>query len=247
MHNPLEQFKIQKLFDISVMGYDISFTNSSFMLMLMLIASYFLFCFRVSNSSLIPSRLQIVREMFYGLITNMVKDTAGDEAKKYIPFIFTLFIFILVCNSLGMFPYAFTVTSHIAVTFAMAAFIFVSVTVIGFARHGFHYLSLFLPSGTPIFMAPLMIFTEIFAYFVRPVSLSLRLAANMTAGHIVLKVIASFVAMMLTAGLVSGVASVLPFSLLVLLMGFELFVAILQAYIFTILTCIYLTDAIKLH
>lgn len=247
MNNPLEQFKIQKLFDFSLMGYDISFTNSSAMLILMLITSYFLFCFKVSKSSLIPSRLQVTRELFYGLITNMVKETAGDDAKRYVPFIFTLFIFILVCNSLGMIPYTFTVTSHIAITFTMAAFIFISVTVIGFARHGLHYLSLFLPSGTPIFMAPLMIFTEIFAYFVRPVSLSLRLAANMTAGHIVLKVIASFVGLTGALGLVAGSISVLPFSLLVLLMGFELFVAILQAYIFTILTCIYLTDAIKLH
>jgi F-type H+-transporting ATPase subunit a len=139
-----------------------------------------------------------------------------------------------------MLPLSFTVTSHIIVTFAMAIVVFIGVTIIGFARHGFHYLSLFLPSGTPMVMAPLMIFTELFAYMVRPVSLSVRLAANMTAGHIVMKVIASFVIM-------AGIAGVLPFALLFALTGFEIFVAVLQAYIFTILSCVYLTDAIKLH
>ena len=170
----------------------------------------------------------------------MILGTAGEDAKKYIPFVFTLFMFILTCNLLGMLPFSFTVTSHIIVTFGMAIVVFVGVTIIGFMRHGFHYLSLFLPSGTPIAMAPLMIFTEFFAYMVRPVSLSVRLAANMTAGHIVMKVIASFVIM-------APIIGVVPFALLTVLTGFELFVAVLQAYIFTILSCVYLTDAVKLH
>lgn len=240
MHNPLEQFEIKKLFDITVGGYDVSYTNSSLMMSAVLFFIFFVLGFMAMRPNAIPSRIQIIGEALYELIDSMILGTAGKDAKKYMPFIFTLFMFILSSNLLGMIPYSFTVTSHIIVTFVMAAVVFVGVTIIGFARHGFGYLSLFLPHGTPIVMAPLMIFTEFFAYMVRPVSLSVRLAANMTAGHIVMKVIASFVIM-------SGIIGVLPFALLTLLTGFEIFVAVLQAYIFTILSCVYLTDAIKLH
>ncbi|MCE2991341.1 MAG: F0F1 ATP synthase subunit A [Candidatus Jidaibacter sp.] len=240
MHNPMEQFEVTRVFPIELFGYDISFTNASMMMAINLCAIFLLLFLTARKVSVIPGRTQMLGECIYGLIDDMILGTAGRDAKRYMPFIFSLFIFILTCNLLGMFPFSFTVTSHIIVTFAMAIVVFIGVTIIGFARHGFHYLSLFLPSGTPLAMAPLMIFTELFAYMVRPVSLSVRLAANMTAGHIVMKVIASFVIM-------AGIVGVLPFALLFALTGFELFVAVLQAYIFTILSCVYLTDAIKLH
>lgn len=240
MHNPMEQFEVKRIFPFELLGYDLSFTNASMMMAINLLAIFFILIISARRVNIIPSRMQMVGESIYGLIDDMILGTAGRDAKKYMPFIFSLFMFILTCNLLGMLPFSFTVTSHIIVTFAMAIVVFVGVTIIGFARHGFHYLSLFLPSGTPMVMAPLMIFTELFAYMVRPVSLSVRLAANMTAGHIVMKVIASFVIM-------AGIAGVLPFALLFALTGFEIFVAVLQAYIFTILSCVYLTDAIKLH
>lgn len=240
MHNPMEQFEVRRIFPFELFGFDVSFTNASMMMAINLCAIFFLLIITARRANIIPSRLQMVGESIYGLIDDMILGTAGKDAKKYMPFIFSLFMFILTCNLLGMLPLSFTVTSHIIVTFAMAIVVFIGVTIIGFARHGFHYLSLFLPSGTPMVMAPLMIFTELFAYMVRPVSLSVRLAANMTAGHIVMKVIASFVIM-------AGIAGVLPFALLFALTGFEIFVAVLQAYIFTILSCVYLTDAIKLH
>lgn len=240
MYNPMEQFEVKKIFPWEIFGLNLSFTNATSMLMInmvVLVVVLSVLCLRVS---IIPTRLQIIGESLYNLIDNMILGTAGPEAKKYMPFIFSLFIFILICNIMGMFPYAFTITSHIIVTFALAAVVFVGITSIGFIRHGLKYFSILLPSGTPMVMAPLMIFTEFFAYMVRPMSLSVRLAANMTAGHIVMKVIASFVIM-------AGVAGVVPFGLLIALTGFELFVAVLQAYIFSILTCVYLTDAIKLH
>jgi F-type H+-transporting ATPase subunit a len=185
--------------------------------------------------------MQSAGEMVYELVSNIIEGSAGSEGKKYLPVIFTVFIFILFCNLVGMIPYSFAVTSHIIVTFAVAFCVFIAITALGFAKHGFHYLSLFLPEGTPIIMAPLMIVIELFSYLSRPVSLSVRLAANMTAGHIVIKLLASFVIM---GGLGLGI---FPFAFLTILQGFEIFVAVLQAYIFTILSCVYLNDAINLH
>lgn len=241
MHNPLEQFELHRLVTLNLAGYDVSITNSAVVMIMALVVSVLLLGIGRGKLALIPTRMQAFRESIYELITDLVASTAGPDAKRFEPFVFSLFMFILMCNLLGMIPFSFTPTSHIAVTFALAIVVFLGVTIIGFARHGLHYFSLFLPDGVPPIMAPFMIFIEFFAYLIRPVSLSLRLAANMTAGHIVMKVIASFVV------LLAGVSSVFPFALLVVLTGFELFVAILQAYIFTILTCIYLTDAIKLH
>ncbi len=186
-------------------------------------------------------RLQAAAEMIYETVEEMVGGTVGETGRRFVPFIFTLFIFILLCNLLGMVPGSFTATSHIAVTFAMAATIFVAITIIGICKHGSHFMSLFMPAGTPAFLMPLIFVVELFAYLARPISLSLRLAANMTAGHIVLKVIASFVIM---SGAFLGF---MPFGLLIVLTGFEFFIAILQAYIFTILTCVYLNDALNLH
>jgi F-type H+-transporting ATPase subunit a len=240
MSNPLHQFEIYPVVPLELSGHSIAITNSTIMMfvnIVVLMVSLFLFSRRIE---VIPGRMQAIGEMLYGMINSMMLNTAGTEAKRYMPFIFSLFMFVLVCNSMGMIPYSFTVTSHIIVTFAMAAVIFIGVTTIGFIRHGWNYFSLLLPKGTPWVMAPMMIFIEFIAYMVRPISLSARLAANMTAGHIVMKIAASFV-------LISGLIGVLPFTCLVLLTGFEMFVAVLQAYIFTMLSCIYLSDAIELH
>ena len=240
MHNPLEQFEIKKLYELSFMGYDISFTNSSLTLLIASLFIMFLLALMVQKSHMKPGKLQVALEMFYSTVLDMVESTAGKDGAKYVPLVFTLFIFILSLNLLGMMPSSFTVTSHIAVTFALAIFIFLLVTTIGFIKHGLHFFSFFLPSGVPVIMAPLIIPIELFAYLARPISLSVRLAANMTAGHIVLKVLASFAIM-------AGALGVIPFALLIAITGFEFFVAILQAYIFSILTCVYLSDALNLH
>ena len=178
--------------------------------------------------------------MSYEFIANMIRENVGAEGRKYFPFIFTLIMFILVGNLVGMIPFAYTFTSQIIVTFAMAATIFIGVTVIGLVRHGLHFFSLFVPSGTPLILAPLLIPIEVISYFVRPVSLSVRLFANMMAGHTMMKVFGGFTVLL-------GVLGVAPIILLVALTGFEIMVAVLQAYVFTVLTCLYLNDAIHLH
>ncbi len=240
-HNPLEQFEIKKLLEINILGVDISLTNSScFMIAAsILVLLYFSLAFR--KQQIIPSRFQLSAEMAYNLITSMIDQSMGTKGRKFLPLIFTLFMFILLCNLFGMLPYGFTVTSHISITFALAIMIFLLVTIMGFWNHGLHFLSLFLPKGTPWWLAPLMVIIELFAYLARPVSLSLRLAANMVAGHVLLKVIAGFVVSF------SIFLKLLPLPLIVALVGFEIFVAILQAYIFAILSCVYLNDAINLH
>ena len=171
----------------------------------------------------------------------MISDTAGSNARSYFPFIFTLFMFVLFCNMVGMLPYSFTVTSHIIVTFVLAAFIFIGVTIIGFIKHGFAYLKLFVPSGVPIILLPLIVVIEIISYLSRPISLSVRLFANMLAGHTMMKVFGGFV---VSLGIIGGW---LPLSFTVALTGLEILVAFLQAYVFAILTCIYLNDALNLH
>ncbi len=240
-HNPLEQFKVKPIIDIEVFGYDISFTNSALFMVLtaVFIIGYFIISFR--GNKLVPNRLQMSAELCYKLIANMVGQNVGDKGKRYVPLMFTIFLFILIANLFGMLPYGFTVTSHISITFVLAMLVFLLVTILGFVLHGFHFLSLFLPKGTPWWLAPLMILIELFAYLARPVSLSLRLAANMVAGHVLMKVMAGFVLSM------TIILNFLPAAFIVVFTGFEIFVAILQAYIFTILSCVYLNDAINLH
>ena len=193
------------------------------------------------KQALIPGRFQSLVEMSYEFVANMVKENAGKGSQAYFPFIFTLFMFILFGNLLGMIPYSYTFTSQIAVTFTLAAIIFVGVTIIAILKHGFKFFTYFFPSGVPIGLAPLLIPIEIISYLVRPVSLSLRLFANMMAGHTMLKVFASFIVLL---GLLGGWA---PLALVVVLTGFEIMIAVLQAYVFTILCCLYLNDALNLH
>ena len=241
MHNPLDQFKIKKILPIELFGYDISITNSSsFMIMAVLcILIYFILAFK--NYQVVPTRMQISGELIYNMILNLLEQNIGVEGRKFAPLILTLFLFILTCNLLGILPYGFTVTSHVSVTLAMAVMIFSLVTLIGLYKHGWNFFSLFLPAGTPYWLAPLMVVIELFTYLARPISLSMRLAANMIAGHLLLEVIASFVISLVVY------LKLLPIPFITILVGFEIFVAILQAYIFAILSCIYLNDAVNLH
>ena len=240
--NPMQQFNVNKIGpEIKLGGIDLSFTNSSlFMVLSLIIISIFLY-FGTKEKKIVPNKVQLIAEMFYNFIAKMISDTAGSKARPYFPFIFSLFMFVLVCNMIGMLPYSFTVTSHIIITLIMALFIFIAVTVIGFIKHGFKYLSLFVPKGVPIVLLPLITVIEIISYLSRPVSLSVRLFANMMAGHTMLKVFGGFV---VSLGILGGW---LPLSFSVALTGLEILVAFLQAYVFAILTCIYLNDALNLH
>ena len=241
-NNPMQQFSVHKIGpEIKIAGIDLSFTNASlFMVISAVVISSFLYL-SSRQKKIIPGKIQLISEMLYGFVAKMISDTAGSKAKPYFPFIFSLFMFILMCNMIGMLPYAFTVTSHIIVTLILAIFIFIAVTIIGFIKHGFKYLSIFVPSGVPKILLPLITIIEIISYLSRQVSLSVRLFANMMDGHTMLKVFGGFV---ISLGLLGGW---LPLSFSVALTGLEILVAFLQAYVFAILTCIYLNDALNLH
>ena len=241
-NNPMQQFTVNKIGpEIKIAGIDLSFTNAS--LFMVISASLILLLLFVGSKEkkIIPNKMQLISEIFYTFVAKMISDTAGSKAKPYFPFIFSLFMFVLFCNMVGMLPYSFTVTSHIIVTLILALFIFIAVTIIGFINHGFKYLSIFVPSGVPTILLPLITVIEIISYLSRPVSLSVRLFANMMAGHTMLKVFGGFV---VSLGILGGW---LPLSFSVALTGLEILVAFLQAYVFAILTCIYLNDALNLH
>ena len=240
--NPMQQFTVQRIGpEIKIADIDLSFTNSS-LFMVISASVIILFLFLGSKEKkIIPNKLQLIAELSYTFVAKMISDTAGSKAKPYFPFIFSLFMFVLFCNMVGMLPYSFTVTSHIIVTLIMALFIFIAVTIIGFIKHGFKYLGIFVPSGVPAVLLPLITVIEIISYLSRPVSLSVRLFANMMAGHTMLKVFGGFV---VSLGILGGW---LPLSFSVALTGLEILVAFLQAYVFAILTCIYLNDALNLH
>ena len=240
--NPMHQFEVYKIGpEINLGGVNLSYTNSSLFMTLSAILILTLLFFGTKKKSLIPSKIQLITEISYTFVAKMINDTAGSSAKSFFPFVFTLFMFVLFCNMVGMLPYSFTVTSHIIVTFILAAFVFLGVTVIGFIKHGFKYLELFVPKGVPVVLLPLIVVIEIISYLSRPVSLSVRLFANMMAGHTMIKVFGGFV---ISLGIVGGW---LPLSFSVALTGLEILVAFLQAYVFAILTCIYLNDALNLH
>jgi F-type H+-transporting ATPase subunit a len=239
--NPMHQFEIKRYLDIHPFGIDASFTNSALFMVIAacLITLFTLYATR--KRALVPSRVQSVAEISYEFVANMVRDNVGTSGMQYFPFIFTLFMFVLALNLLGMMPYSFTVTSHIIVTFALAAFVFLGVTLIGFIKHGVKFLKLFVPSGVPVVMLPLLVVIEVISYLTRPLSLSVRLFANMMAGHTMLKVFGAFV---VALGLLGGWA---PLAFMVGFTGLEILVAFLQAYVFAILTCIYLNDALHMH
>ncbi|HCR85450.1 MAG TPA: F0F1 ATP synthase subunit A [Alphaproteobacteria bacterium] len=243
-HNPLAQFEIKKLLDIDVAGYDISYTNSSMMLTFIVIAIVGLLFAGTRNISLIPSKIQAFVELIYEFIANMLSQNVGKEGLKYFPLICSIFLLILGCNLAGMIPYAFTVTSHIAVTFAFAFFMFIVVNIIGFARHGLHYLALFAPSGIPKAMLPIVSVIEIVSFLIRPFSLAIRLAAAMSAGHLVTKIFALFV---ISLGSISIFFGIFPVLFISALTALEILVCFIQAFIFSILICIYLNDAVNMH
>ncbi len=240
MANPVEQFKIEPLIPLEIGGVNVSFTNSSlYMVVAVVLATGFL-TLSVSGRALVPGRWQSMAELMYEFVANMIRDNVGSEGRKYFPFIFSLFMFVLFGNLVGMVPYTFTYTSHIIVTFGLAIVIFIGVTIIGFARHGAGYLRMFFPHGAPLATAVILVPIELISYCSRPFSLAIRLFANMTVGHIILKVMAGFI-------IALGVFGIAPMAFLGGVTVLEFGIALLQAYVFTILTCIYLHDAIHMH
>lgn len=243
--SPVEQFEIKTYLPLELFGFDASFTNASFFMLLGVGLSCAFLTLAMNRRSLVPTRTQSLAELSYEFVANMVRDNVGTAGMKYMPFVFSLFVFVLMMNLLGMISIPgvwapFTVTSHIVVTFALAAVVFVLVTMIGFVRHGFGFLRLFVPEGVPLVLLPLIVAIEFISYMIRPISLSVRLFANMLAGHIMMKVFAGFVVSM-------GLFGFIPFIAMIGLTAFEILVAVLQAFIFSILTCIYLNDAVNLH
>lgn len=244
-NDPIHQFQINKIIPIeNVGGLDLSFTNASlFMVATVVGAAGFLYL-ATSNRGLIPSRGQSLAEMAYEFVASMLRDAAGTQGMKFFPFVFSLFMFILVANLFGMFPYFFTVTSSIIVTFALSMLVIGTVVVYGFMKHGFGFLGLFVPQGIPAILTPLVVAIEVISFLSRPISLSVRLFANMLAGHITLKVFAGFVATMSGLGALGIGGAILPLFMTVALTGLEFLVAFLQAYVFAVLTCMYLNDAL---
>jgi F-type H+-transporting ATPase subunit a len=239
--DPMHQFEIKRLLPLEIFGLDVSFTNSAlFMVIAVGLISVFMI-YAMRGHALVPGRLQSTAELSYEFVANMVRENTGSAGMQYFPFIFTLFIFILALNMLGLVPYSFTVTSHIIVTFAMALMVFLFVVIVGFAKNGPGFLKLFVPSGVPVWLLPVIAVLEFFSFLIRPISLSVRLFANMMAGHMMLKVFAAFV---VGLGLLGGWA---PLLFMVAFTGLELLVAFLQAFVFTVLTCIYLNDALNMH
>jgi F-type H+-transporting ATPase subunit a len=243
-HSPLEQFEIHPILPITVGDLNLSFTNSSLWMAIAVLLIYALVMLGTRHGSMVPGRLQALVELSYQFIAEMLGSTVGKEGRQYFPFVFTLFMFILFGNFLGMIPGSFTYTSHIIVTFSLAIFVVTAVTVIGLIRHGFHFFSFFAPSGCPIYVMPLLVPIEVLSYLIRPISLSVRLFVNMMAGHIMLKTFAGFIVALGSFYVLPGVA---PLALTIALTGLEFAIAFLQAYVFTVLTCIYLQDAIHLH
>jgi len=239
-HGPLSQFEIKTLIPLQPGGVDISFTNSSLMMVLAIALVTLFLTLGMRRRALVPGRWQSMAELSYQFVANLIRDTVGAEGRRYFPLVFTLFMFILFGNLLGMVPYSFTFTSHIIVTFALALMVFIGVTVLGFVKHGVRFFSFFVPPGVSVLLWPLMIPIEIISYLSRPISLAVRLFANMLAGHTLLKVFAGFVTAL-------GVAGVLPLVFVAALTGLEFVIAFLQAYVFAILTCLYISDALHLH
>ena len=246
-NDPLHQFVIQPLVPIEIGGLHFDFTNSAlYMVATVAVASAFLY-WATSGRALVPGRAQSVAEMSYEFIANMLRDSAGTSGMRFFPLVFSLFMFVLVANLLGMFPYFFTVTSHIIVTFALAILVIGTVVIYGIAKHGLSWFKLFVPSGVPMVILPFVVLIEVISFLSRPISLSVRLFANMLAGHITLKVFSGFIVSMSALGAIGIGGAILPLIMTVALTGLEFLVAFLQAYVFAVLTCMYLNDAVHPH
>ena len=242
--DPIKQFQIQKWIDLNVGGWDLSFTNASGFMLLAVVLTLLFFGMAASKAELIPSRLQSAAEVGYGFVADMVRSTAGEEGLKFFPFVFTLFFFIFFANMIGMVPYAFTTTSHIVVTAALAMVVMLIVVGYGLYKNGFTFFKLFAPAGAPWYIYILLLPIEIISFLARPLTLSLRLFANMLAGHIMLKLFAGFTVGLAAAGGLTMILAPLAFAMGVALNALELLVAGLQAYVFAILTTVYLNDAL---
>jgi len=238
--SPLQQFEIKQLVPMQIGNIDVSLTNSSVMMIATVVGVSAFLILGMRRAALVPGRWQSMAELSYIFIANLLKETVGSEGRPYFPFIFSVFMFVLFGNLFGMIPYSFTFTSHIVVTFAMALVVFLGVTIIAIAKHKMHFFSFFMPPGVPMAMAPLLVPIEIISYLSRPISLSVRLFANMLAGHTLLKVFAGFIVAL-------GAFGIAPWAFVVALTGLEIVIAFLQAFVFTILTCLYLNDALHLH
>ena len=238
--HPLEQFKVEPLIPLHIGGLDVSFTNASLLMTIAVVLITALLVLGTKRGALVPGRWQSVAEMSYEFVADMVDTNAGHGAEPYFPFVFSLFMFVLFANFLGLIPYSYTVTSQIIVTFALAAVVFIGVTIIGFIKHGLHFLRFFVPEGVPFVLLLLLVPIELLSYFIRPFTLSIRLFANMLAGHTMLAIFGGFAASI-------GLAAIFPVALNVAIYALEVLVAALQAYVFAILTCLYLRDALHMH
>ena len=241
--DPIHQFRIEPIIPLHIGRLDLSFTNSALFMVIVLVLAVLLMVVGTSGSALVPGKIQAAAEMGYEFVGNMVRQTAGSEGMRFFPFVFTLFIFVIFANVMGLVPYSFAVTAQIAVTFTLALLVIGIVIVYGLIRHGTHFLGLFVPKDVTPVLLLILVPIEVISFISRPISLSVRLFANMLAGHITLKVFGAFVASLLGAGAFAVIAP-LPLALTVILTAFELLVAVLQAYVFAILTCVYLNDAI---
>jgi F-type H+-transporting ATPase subunit a len=244
--SPVEQFALQRIIPLELFGFDVSITNSTLFMMLAVAIICLFLHIATSGAQRIPGRLQSAAEAIYDFVAGTVRDNLDDgkDGRQFFPFVFALFAFVLVCNMLGMIPGAFTVTSHLIVTAALAFLVIFVVIIAGFLRHGVGFLRLFVPSGVPAPLLPLLVPIEIVSFLSRPVSLSVRLFANMLAGHIALKIFASFIAMLAGGAIYWKAVAILPLGLTVAMTALELLVAFLQAYVFAVLTCVYLSDAV---
>ena len=242
--DPIHQFNIERIVNFHPFGLDASFTNASLLMVVILGLVSLLMIAGTARRAMVPGRMQGAAEMAYEFVADTVRGSAGNEGMRFFPFVFSLFMFVLFANLLGLLPFSYTVTSQIAVTFALAALVMGIVIVYGIARHGVHFLNLFAPSGVSIFILPFIVLIEVISFLSRPISLSVRLFANMLAGHITLKVFGGFIVLLLGAGGAAAAISILPMLGIIILTAFELLVAFLQAYVFAILTCVYLNDAI---
>jgi F-type H+-transporting ATPase subunit a len=245
MIDPMHQFMVHVLIPLSFFGFDVSLTNSALFMLLTTSLLMALFYFGVNPKALIPGRTQVVLESLYGFITDTLFSSVGENAKAYLPYVFSLFLFISAGNLLGMVPYSFTITSQIIVTLTLSMIVFVTVTILGFVKHGTHYFRLFLPEGIPLYLAPLLVLVEVLSYLARPITLATRLFVNMVAGHAIMKIFAALT--MILVGSLWFPLAVLPLTLNVIITAFEIFICLLQAYVFTILSCIYLNDALNMH
>ncbi|MEO0497149.1 MAG: F0F1 ATP synthase subunit A [Pseudomonadota bacterium] len=243
-NDPISQFKISEILPLEIGGLNLSFTNSALFMTVTVATTCAFLLLSTGGRGLIPGRMQSLAEMSYEFVANMLRDAAGREGMKFFPLVFSLFMFVLIANLFGMFPYFFTVTSHLIVTFALAMVVILTVIIYGFYKNGMKFLGLFVPDGVPGILVPLVVMIEVISFLSRPISLSVRLFANMLAGHITLKVFAGFVVSLLGLGVVGALPAILAFGMTIAITALEFLVAFLQAYVFAVLTCMYLNDAI---